>query len=65
VVKAAAKQFAQTLLRPTDRIAVVGFNQTLFWLTPFTNDFDLVAQAIDRVKPAGETHLYDSAIEVL
>ena len=65
VVTAAAKQFAQTLLRPTDRIAVVGFNQTLFWLTPFTNDFNLVAQAIDRVKPGGETHLYDSAIEIL
>ncbi len=65
VVKAAAKQFAQALLRPTDRIAVVGFNQTLFWLTPFTNDFNAAAQAIDRVKPGGETHLYDSAIEML
>ncbi len=65
VVKAAAKQFAQRLLRPTDRLAVVGFNQTLFWLTPFTSDFNAVAQAIDRVKPGGETHLYDSAIEML
>jgi VWFA-related protein len=65
VVKAAAKQFAQALLRPTDRIALVGFNQTVFWLTPFTNDFNLVAQAIDRVKPGGETHLYDTAIEML
>lgn len=65
VVSAAAKQFASALLRPTDRIAVVGFNQTVFWLTPFTNDFNLVAQAIDRVKPGGETHLYDTAIEML
>jgi Ca-activated chloride channel family protein len=65
VVKAAAKQFAQAMLRPTDRIAVVGFNQTLFWLSPFTNDFNAVAQAVDRVKPGGETHLYDSAIEML
>ncbi len=65
VVKAAAKQFAQALLRPTDRIAVVGFNQTLFWLTSFTNDFNAVAQAVDRVKPGGETHLFDSAIEML
>jgi VWFA-related protein len=65
VVKAAAKQFAQRLLRPADRIAVVGFNQTLFWLTPFTNDFNTVAAAVDRVKPAGETHLFDSAIEML
>jgi Ca-activated chloride channel family protein len=65
VVKAAAKQFAQRLLRPNDRIAVAGFNQTLFWLTPFTNDFNAVAAAIDRVKPAGQTHLYDSTIEML
>ena len=65
VVKAAARQFAQTLLRPQDRIAVVGFNQRLFWLTPFTNDFNQAAQAVDTVKPQGETHLYDSVIEML
>jgi Ca-activated chloride channel family protein len=65
VVKAAAKQFAQRLLRPQDRIAVVGFNQTSFWLTPFTNDFNAAAAAVDRVKPSGETHLYDTAIEML
>jgi Ca-activated chloride channel family protein len=65
VVKSAAKQFAQALLRPQDRIAVVGFNQRLFWLTGFTNDWNAAAAAVDRVKPAGETHLYDSAIEML
>jgi len=65
VVKSAAKQFARTLLRPQDRIAVVGFNQRLFWLTGFTNDWNAAAAAVDRVKPAGETHLYDSAIEML
>lgn len=65
VVKAAAKGFAQRLLRPTDRIAVVGFNQSTFWLTPYTNDFASVAASVDRVKPAGETHLYDTAIEML
>ena len=65
VVKAAAKQFAQQLLRPQDRIAIVGFNQRLFWLTGFTNDFERAAAAVDVLKPIGETHLYDSAIEVL
>ena len=65
VVKAAAKQFAQRLLRPNDRIALVGFNDRVFWLTPFTNDFNAVARAIDTVKPGGETHLYDTAIEML
>jgi len=65
VVKAAAKQFAQRLLRPQDRIAVVGFNQRVFWLTGWTNDFNAAAATVDRVRPEGETHLYDTAIEML
>jgi Ca-activated chloride channel homolog len=65
VVAAAAKQFAQAVLRPQDRIAIVGFNQRTFWLTGFTNDWSAAAQAVDRMKPIGETHLYDSAIEML
>lgn len=65
VVKAAAKQFAKALLRPQDRIAIVGFHQRVFWLTGFTNDWDAAAQAVDRVKPIGETHLYDSTMEML
>ena len=65
VVKAAAKQFARALLRPQDRLAVVGFNQRTFWLTGYTNDWNSVAQAVDRVQPVGETHLYDSVIEML
>ncbi len=65
VVKAAARQFAKQLLRPQDRIAIVGFNQRTFWLTGFTNDWEAAAQAVDRVKPIGETHLYDSTIEMM
>lgn len=65
VVKAAAKQFARALLRPQDRLAVAGFNQKTFWLTGYTNDWNQVAQAVDRVQPIGETHLYDSVIEML
>ena len=65
VVKTAAKQFARALLRPQDRIAVVGFNQKTFWLTNWTNDWNAVAQAVDRVQPIGETHLYDSVVEML
>jgi VWFA-related protein len=65
VVKAAARQFARALLRPQDRLALVGFNQKTFWLTGYTNDWNGVAQAVDRVQPIGETHLYDSMIEML
>lgn len=65
VVKTAAKQFARALLGPQDRLAVAGFNQRTFWLTGYTNDWNSVAEAVDRVKPIGETHLYDSVIEML
>jgi Ca-activated chloride channel family protein len=65
VVKAAARQFARELLRPQDRLAVVGFNQRTFWLTGYTNDWNQVAEAVDRVQPFGETHLYDSVIAML
>ena len=65
VVKTAAKEFARALLRPQDRLAVVGFNQRMFWLTGYTNDWNSVAEAVDRVKPVGQTHLYDSVIEML
>jgi VWFA-related protein len=65
VVKEAAKQFARALLRPQDRIAVAGFNQRTFWLTGYTNDWNSAAQVVDRVQPIGETHLYDSVIEML
>ena len=65
VVKAAARGFGQALLRPQDRIAIVGFHQRTFWLTGYTNNFEEAAAAVDRVKPIGETHLYDSVIEML
>jgi Ca-activated chloride channel homolog len=65
VVKEAARQFARALLRPQDRLAVAGFNQKTFWLTGYTNDWTAAAQAVDRVQPIGETHLYDSVIEML
>lgn len=65
VVKAAARKFAQELLRPQDRIAVVGFHQRTFWLTGFTNDFEAAAASVDRIKPIGQTHLYDTVIEML
>jgi len=65
VVKAAARQFARQLLRPQDRLAVVGFKGRAFWMTGYTNDWNAAAAVIDQVKPSGETHLYDSAIEML
>jgi VWFA-related protein len=65
VVKAAARDVARDLLRPNDRLAVVGFNQKAFWLTTWVHDPEIVAQAVERMKPMGATHLYDSVIEML
>jgi VWFA-related protein len=65
VVKAAARELARAVLRPQDRLAVVGFNQRTFWLTDYTNDWSRVAEAVDRVRPIGQTHLYDSVVAML
>jgi VWFA-related protein len=66
VVQAAARQFARELLQPGDRLAVVGFNQRTWWLTPgFTADQGQIAAAIGRVRTGGPTHLYDSVVEML
>jgi VWFA-related protein len=65
VVQAAARQFARELLRPQDRLAVVGFNERSYWLTGWTNDRARIDDAIARIRTGGPTHLYDSAIEML
>lgn len=65
VVKQAARQFARQLLRPQDRLAVVGFHQRTFWMTGYTNDWNRVAEAVDKMQPIGQTHLYDSVIAML
>lgn len=65
VVKEAARQFARTMIRPQDRIAVVGFHQQLFWLTPFTSDVGRVDKSLDALKPRGQTHLYEAVIRMV
>lgn len=65
LLKDAAKQFARRVLRPGDQLAVVGFHQRTFWLTPFTANLAQIDRAIDRLKPIGQTHLYDATIEML
>lgn len=65
VVKAAARQFVGSLLRPADRVAIVRFSERTVWLTGFTDDRDAVARALEEIRPRGETHLYDSIIDML
>ena len=33
-----------------DQLAVVGFHQRTFWLTPFTSDLKQIDSAIDRLR---------------
>ncbi|MGA7613692.1 MAG: VWA domain-containing protein [Thermoanaerobaculia bacterium] len=65
VVKEAAKRFARQLIRPQDRIAIVAFRERTIWLTPFTSDPAAVDRAVEKLRPMGETHLYDAVIEML
>jgi Ca-activated chloride channel family protein len=61
----AAKEFARSLIRPNDRIAIVGFHERLFWLTGFTSDMAAIDRAVDALRPLGRTHLYDATIRML
>lgn len=65
VIQRAAKEFASSIIRKNDRIAVVGFHERVFWLTGFTADMKAVGTAIDRLEPRGQTHLYDAVISML
>lgn len=65
VIKEAARTFARSLIRPTDRLAVVAFNQRRIWLTGFTSDINQIGASLELIKPIGQTHLYDAVIEML
>ncbi len=65
ILQRAAKEFARSVIRQNDRIAVVAFHERLFWLTGFTSNHDMIDAAIDRLRPRGRTHLYDAAISTL
>ena len=62
--KIAAAQAAATafvgLLRPSDRIALIAFNETVQVAQPFTRDVTVLNHAIGDLKPADGTALYDA-----
>jgi Ca-activated chloride channel homolog len=65
LLKQAAKEFARQTLAANSRIALVGFYQRTYWMTPFTDDLNAIDRGIDILRPLGATHLYDSMIEML
>ena len=60
-LKSATSQFLQSL-RPTDRVTLTGFSNSLFVLAPATADAAAREAALERLHPAGSTALYDSMI---
>lgn len=65
VLKEAARGFARRLIQDNSSVAIVGFAQGTFWLTPFTRDVAAIDRAVEQLRPRGQTHLYDSVIEML
>ncbi|MEI6181361.1 MAG: VWA domain-containing protein [Chloroflexales bacterium] len=64
--KIAAAQAAATafvgLLRPSDRIALIAFNETVQVAQTFTKDVTVLNHAISDLKPADGTALYDAIV---
>jgi len=53
------------LLRPSDRAAVMAFNDRVQVLTSFSADRDAIARAIAGAEPRGATALYDAVLVAL
>ena len=64
VVKQAVKKFLAAL-RPTDKVTVLGFNDTVFTVARPTVDLNARLQSIDRMAAWGSTALYDVVIHAL
>jgi Ca-activated chloride channel homolog len=58
IEKQAAREFAQTLLRPQDQFEVLDFNTTVREVVPFTNDLHRIDHGIDDLSKGPATALY-------
>jgi VWFA-related protein len=59
----AAAEFLRKILRPSmDKALVVGFNQKIHFEQSLTNDVPALKRAVTRLKPSGETALYDAIV---
>ncbi len=63
-VKAAVKQFLSAL-KPTDRVTIVGFNQTIYPIASPSVDLATRLAKIDRLAAWGTTSLYDVIVQSL
>lgn len=65
ILQKAAREFSREIIDQGGSIAIVGFHQRTFWLTPFSRDPEQIDRAVASLRPLGRTHLYDSVIEML
>jgi Ca-activated chloride channel family protein len=56
----AASQFIQKLVRPTDRLSVFEFADTVTQLSSFTSNVPMLQAALHRLSPGDGTALYDA-----
>jgi VWFA-related protein len=58
----AAAMFFKKILRPGDKATIIGFNEKVKLEQDFTNDAGQLKSALKRLKPNGETALFDAVI---
>lgn len=60
IERSAALEFARTILRPQDRMAVYGFATDVSELTPFTNKLNAIEHGLNSIRRGDATALYDA-----
>ena len=58
-IQAAAKTFVKEL-RPEDQVMIVSFDSSVYVLSDFTSDREVLSSAIDRTRTGGSTKLYEA-----
>jgi Ca-activated chloride channel family protein len=61
--KNAIRSFLRAVARPTDSVMLFAFNENIQLTSPVTNNWKETAKRVKRLKPYGETALYDAASE--
>jgi VWFA-related protein len=61
--KQAIKAFLKAVVRPSDSVMLFAFNQDIQLASPVTNNWNDTARRVKRLKPGGETALYDAVSE--
>jgi Ca-activated chloride channel homolog len=58
----AARRFVRAVLRPQDRIGLLGFASAVWELTPLTNNVNKIERGIAQLRAGGGTAFYDAIV---